>query len=215
MINIIKDKEAIYETDNYDVVLVGTSTHCLLCGSFQCKMGVKYPKMEEANNSTKYGDLTKLGKRLTIYDYDKPIISLLYICKYPPPNKIPYIDYEALEKCLITANAEFKGKKILTTILGGTPFDGRGDRDKCLEIMERCLTDVEVDVYDYNIIKLLEERTKLYKYFGGLKKQYTGNKKKIEELRKLHEEMMIKMYLSTRERLDKGKKTKKEYYGKK
>lgn len=214
MINIIKDKEAIYETENYDVVLIGTTTHCLLCGSFQCKMGYKYPIIEKVNNSTNYGDLNKLGKRLTITD-NKPIISLLYICKYPPPNKSVYVDYEALEKCLTTANAEFKGKKVMTTILGASQFDGRGDREKCLEIMERCLTDVDVDVYDYNIIKLLDERTQQWRYFQILKNQHKKDKKKIKEIEKLEEEMAIKTFITSREKLEKTKANRRSYYGKK
>ena len=85
MITIIKNKEAIYDTEKYEVVLVGVSTHNMLMGNFQGKIGVKYPIVEQANNNTAYGDLRKLGKRLTIDNLGegKPIISLMYICTYP------------------------------------------------------------------------------------------------------------------------------------
>jgi hypothetical protein len=162
MINIIKDVEPVYETEKYDVVLVGTSTHCMLSGSFQYKIGVKYPQVAEANNKTGYGDLRKLGKRVTVYD-TKPIISLLYMCTYP--TRKPTVDYEALEKCLKTANNEFKGKKVMTCILGATRFDGKGDREKCLEILERCTPDLDVDVYDYNMLSRIEEYLKIREFF--------------------------------------------------
>ena len=58
---IIKNKEPIYETENYDVILIGVSTHNTLMGNFQGKMGIKYPIVEKVNNKTPFGDLRKLG----------------------------------------------------------------------------------------------------------------------------------------------------------
>ena len=98
MVKIIKGKEAIYDVEDYDVVLMGISTHNTLMGSFQGKMNVKYPIIEKVINKTPYGDLRKLGKRITI-DETKPIICLMYICTYPS-RKDNFIDYDALEKCL-------------------------------------------------------------------------------------------------------------------
>ena len=49
---IIKNKEPIYETEDYDVVLIGVSTHNILMGNFQGKMGIKYPIVEKVNNQT-------------------------------------------------------------------------------------------------------------------------------------------------------------------
>ena len=41
MVKIIKGKEAIYDVEDYDVVLMGISTHNTLMGKFQGKMGIK------------------------------------------------------------------------------------------------------------------------------------------------------------------------------
>ncbi len=144
--NIVKDKDLIWDTDKYDVILVGTSIYNLLTQGFQSKMAVKYPYILEPNNSTPYADKRKYGKRLTIQG--EPIISLMYICGYPH-SKRDYLNYEALENCLATANGEFKGKKVATTILGTSPFDGNGDRERCLEIIEENNKNLNLTVYDY------------------------------------------------------------------
>ena len=41
--NIIKDSDLIWETDNFDVILVGTTIYCSLPDGFQRKMRRKYP----------------------------------------------------------------------------------------------------------------------------------------------------------------------------
>ena len=92
--NIIKDSDLIWETDNFDVILVGTTIYCSLPDGFQRKMRRKYPYIKDANNTTPYADPRKLGKRLTIQG--KPIISLCYISKFKTKNE--FIDYDALEK---------------------------------------------------------------------------------------------------------------------
>ena len=112
MLKIIKDKDPIWETDKFDVILIGTSIYNQLNGGFQSKIKYKYPIVDEKNRETKYADFSKLGTRITIND--TPTISLMYICGYPRPN-IDTVDYDSLTKCLLTANAEFRGKKVLTT----------------------------------------------------------------------------------------------------
>lgn len=194
LVTIIKNKEPIYETDNYDVILVGASTHNMLMGNFQGKLGVKYPIVEEVNNSTPYGDLRKLGKRITIDDLGKPIISLMYICTYPSIKK-SFLDYKALENCLNTANAEFKGKKVLTTVLGSTRFDGRGDKRKCLKLIEKCTKDLDLDVYDYNQISILDEVKRQVKYFKELKENYKEDKETLNKIKDMAIEMRKKTFL--------------------
>lgn len=194
MVTIVKDKEPIYETDRYDVVLVGVSTHNMLMGNFQCKLGVKYPIVEEVNNGTPYGDLRKLGKRITIDDIGKPIISLMYICTYPSIKK-EFVDYDALENCLNTANAEFKGKKVLTTVLGSTRFDGRGDKKRCIDIIKKCTNNLDVDVYDYTQISTLEEIRRQRKYFLKLKETYKDDKQMLNKIKEMAIEMRKQTYL--------------------
>jgi hypothetical protein len=192
-VKIIKDKECIYETENYDVVLVGVSTHNMLMGGFQGKMGVKYPIVKKTYESTPYGDLRKLGKRITFDDLT-PIISLMFICKYPS-RKNTFIDYEALENCLKTANAEFKGKKVMTTLVGSTRFDGKGDRDKCLKLLTECCKDLDLYIYDYEQITIREEYDRQVKYFKKLKDQYKDDNEMLEKIKEMSIEMKKKCFL--------------------
>ncbi len=189
MINIIKDKEPIWETDKYDVILVGTSIYNMLSNGFQSKLRLKYPYIEEINDSTNYGDLRKLGKRMTIQG--KPIISLMYIAKYPNSRR-EFIDYDALEHALSTANAEFRGKKVLTTMLGCSKFDGNGDKDKVLEIINRTANNLELDVYDY---LQLEKRKEIALHFKKIKEFETTEPEKFEQLWPIRKELIKDLYL--------------------
>lgn len=202
-VTIIKDTEPIYETEKYDVVLVGTSTHNDLRGNFQAKIGNKYPIVEKVNNKTPYGDLRKLGKRVTIDD-NTPIISLMYICTYPSRKK-DFIDYDALEKCLRTANAEFKGKKVMSTIIGSSNFDGKGDRKKCLKIIKECTKDLDLYLYDYEQITIKEEILRQEEYIKQLRKEYKEDKEKLKKINEIKIELRKQTFLPTNTYI-KGKK---------
>lgn len=191
MINFAKNKDLIWETDNYDVILVGTSIYCMLSNGFQGKMNLKYPFLEEENNKTSYGNLNKLGTRITIERENSPIISLMYICKHPHKTR-EFISYDALERCLRTAMAEFKGKKIATTLLGCSVFDGNGDRDKILGIMENCTKGYSLDVYDY---KQLDKNDEIELIKRKIISTKDTNPEKYQEMWNKREEIFKQMYL--------------------
>ena len=191
MINFAKNKDLIWETDNYDVILVGTSIYCMLSNGFQGKMNLKYPFLEEENNKTSYGNLNKLGTRITIERENSPIISLMYICKHPHKTR-EFISYDALERCLRTAMAEFKGKKIATTLLGCSVFDGNGDRDKILGIMEDCTKGYSLDVYDY---KQLDKNDEIELIKRKIISTQDTNPEKYQEMWNKREEIFKKIYL--------------------
>lgn len=185
---IIKDKELIYDTEKYDVILVGTSIYCMLTGGFQSKMRFKYPFLEPANDKTPYGDRRKLGTRLTFND-SKPIISLMYICNYPRRNRVS-IDYDAFEKCLLSANGEFSGLSVATTMIGMSNFDGNGDIEKCIELINKNTPNIDITLYDYQQKSRIEEQmdylNKIYKIRKTdkelHKKLYQKRKTKFKEL---------------------------------
>ena len=189
MLNIIKDKEPIWETDKYDVILVGTSIYCMLTNGFQSKMRLKYPYIDAINDSTNYGDSRKLGKRMTIQG--KPIISLMYIANYPHRKRV-FVDYDALEHAMATANAEFKGKKVLTTMLGCSRFDGNGDRDKVLEILKANSYNMDLDVYDYI---QLEKRKEISLYFKKLRSIEFTEPEKFNQLSPIKKQLIKELYL--------------------
>ena len=190
MLKIIKDKDPIWETDKFDVILIGTSIYNQLNGGFQSKIKYKYPIVDEKNRETKYADFSKLGTRITIND--TPIISLMYICGYPRPN-IDTVDYDSLTKCLLTANAEFRGKKIMATIIGSSQFDGNGDKDKCLKIIKDSTKDLDITLYDYEQKKRIDEIREQKMYLKSL--QYTDIEK-YNKLKNVFDLYLKKLYLN-------------------
>ena len=190
MLKIIKDKDPIWETDKFDVILIGTSIYNQLNGGFQSKMKYKYPIVDEKNRETKYADFSKLGTRITINN--TPIISLMYICGYPRPN-IDTVDYDSLTKCLLTANAEFRGKKVMATILGSSQFDGNGDKDKCLKIIKDSTKDLDITLYDYEQKKRADEIREQKMYLKSL--QYTDIEK-YNKLKDVFDLYLKKLYLN-------------------
>ena len=190
MLKIIKDKDPIWETDKFDVILIGTSIYNQLNGGFQSKIKYKYPIVDEKNRETKYADFSKLGTRITIND--TPTISLMYICGYPRPN-IDTVDYDSLTKCLLTANAEFRGKKVMATIIGSSQFDGNGDKDKCLKIIEDSTKDLDITLYDYEQKKRADEIREQKMYLKSL--QYTDIEK-YNKLKNVFDLYLKKLYLN-------------------
>ena len=116
----------------------------------------------------------------------------MYVCGYPRPNT-DTVNYEALERCLRTANAEFKGKKVLTTIVGASPFDGNGNKDRCLKIIEESTSDLEIWVYDYKQKKRKDEIEEQRCYLKSL--QYT-NEDKYNKLKAVFDLYLKKLYLN-------------------
>lgn len=190
MMTIVKDKDPIWDTDDFDVVLVGTSVYNQLNGGFQSKIRYKYPFIDEENRKTKYADYSKMGTRITVGN--EPSISLLYISgNYKTLSTT--LNYEALEKCLQTANAEFKGKKVVTTVLGSTRFDGRGDKEKCLKIIEENTSDLDLTVYDYEQKTRKEEIDEQNKYLSFLRRT---NQEKYQQLKSVFDLYLKKLYLN-------------------
>lgn len=189
---IIEGKDLIWYTDDYDVILIGTSVYNMLTQGIQSKMVVKYPdmKLEEANNATPYADMRKLGKRVTVEG--SPTVSLMYICGYPHSKRV-FLSYEGLQKCLDSANTEFRGKKVATTLLGTSRFDGNGDRTKCLEIIEKSTKGLDLDVYDYEQLRKRDEIKSVYQKFNEYAMR--GDWKTWYQLVDQKEEIIKKFYL--------------------
>ena len=188
MIEIVKDKDLIWDTDNFDVILVGTNIFCALSDGLQKKIRKKYPYVQEANNKTKYADQRKLGTRLTIDG--SPTISLCYICKYK--MKSEYLSYEALENCLKTADIEFAGKNVATTYMGSTYFDGYGDKDKIINIFNDSCKRMNLTIYDYEQLSRSEENKRQWLYIQSFKKK---DPEKYNEMVKWRKENWSKLYL--------------------
>ena len=174
-ITIIKDIDLITEVEKYDVILVGTNIYNLLSHGLQGEIAKKYNHVNELNLSTKYADMNKLGKRVTTKE-GTPIFSLCFIVKgynFRPDIEKEYLNYEALENCIKTANLEFQGLRVATSLMGCSQFDGKGDRERVLKLLETFGDKMGLYIYDYQ----QELRTKK-------SKQYVKRKNVLRLLKK-------------------------------
>ena len=159
MLSFIKDIDLFNDIEKYDVVLIGTNIYNTLGNGIQRKIRKKYPLVHKENLKTKYGDKSKLGTTLSI-DIGGTIIMLCYITGYPnarPDLSTDYLDYEALIKCLQFANSTLQGKKVATTLIGSSRFDGNGNRDKVLSLIKDNCNDLNITIYDYEQMSRDEE----------------------------------------------------------
>lgn len=150
MINIIENKELIYDIHLYDVILIGTSINNALGNGFQYQMKKAFPEIDIANKNTPYGDIRKLGTVQVVKKYDK-IFCLLYINKSRRrPDLCPdYLDYNALESCMKIINENFPNTKIASTLLGHSVYEGDGNKEQILNIIKNNSDNLNLTIYDY------------------------------------------------------------------
>lgn len=150
---VIQDVDLIDHVCEYDAVLVGTNLYCTMSQGFQRKVMLDYHYVYEANMSSKYGDKEKLGTLLECKSDGEPTFCLCFITEgynFRPDIMKDYLSYEALEKCLMLVDILYSGKKIACTMLGTSEFDGNGDKEKVMEIFNKCVTNADVTIYDYH-----------------------------------------------------------------
>ena len=151
MIKIIKDEDLYNHIGEYDLILIGTDINCMMSQGFQRKIMLNYPYVYSQNMETKYGDKGKLGTILECKEEGKPTFVLLYINSgnHRPDIKPVYVSYESIEKCMKLINILYKGKNIASTIIGSSKFDGNGDKDKIIEILNNNSDNINLTLYDY------------------------------------------------------------------
>lgn len=189
MINVIKDVDLFEHVSDYDAVLIGTNTYCTMSQGIQLKIMLNYHYVYEKNLETKYADPEKLGTILECKSDGEPTFCLCFITNsynFRPDLQKDFLSYESLEKCLRLVNLLYRGKKIATTLLGASRFDGNGDKDKIMEIFNNTIKDVDLTIYDYHQKSRAEEmkevrekelevkkrdRTEYYKMVAERKKQ--------------------------------------------
>lgn len=150
MITIIENKPLIYDVYNYDVILVPTSINNALGNGFQYEIKKSFPYVDEVNKTTAYGDVRKLGT-VQVTTVNNLTFCLLYINKgrYRPDLNPDYLNYEALESCMKLINEHFKDKKIASTILGHSIYEGNGDKEKIIDIIKNNSNNINLTLYDY------------------------------------------------------------------
>lgn len=152
--NIFIEEKLIEHIKEYDVVLIGTGIKNSMYNGFQKEIAVNFPEVEKINKETKYDDIKKLGTCQVITKYHKdgfPIFVLCYITKgrYRPDIKPDTLEYASLRTCFEIVNEHFKGKKVATTLMGSSKFEGGGDSKRIYQIIMDTCNDIDLDIYDY------------------------------------------------------------------
>ena len=84
-------------------------------------------------------------------------------------------------------------KKVMTTVIGASIFDGKGDKERVMEIIKKSLTDIDLTVYDYRQLKKKQEIQIKAKELWNI--QYTDLDKFHEVWPKRFEIVMKENYL--------------------
>lgn len=152
MVEIIEGESLIGHTSEFDVILIGTNCYQVMRNGIQYEIVRKFPYVQEANDNTKYADMSKVGTYIECKREGNPLIILGFI-SYGynfKGSEQEFIDYDGLINILRLINIIYKGKNIATTMIGCTPFDGNGDRQKVLNILNKYLNNLNVTIFDYN-----------------------------------------------------------------
>lgn len=190
MLNVIEGDDLYEHINEYDAILIGTGTYCSMSQGLQRKVMLNYPYVQEENMKTKYGDKKKLGTVLDCKENGKPTFILMYVYEgnFRPDKNKEYVSYESVEKCFKIINILYKDKKLASTIIGASKFDGNGDKNKLLKIIENNSSNINLTIYDYEQKSRSEE----------LKEQY-------EKEKKLKETDLEAYYDAVKERKEKAK----------
>ena len=196
MIEIVKDVDLAEHFSEYDAVLVGTNIYQQMANGVQLAVMLDYPYAYNKNLETRYGDPKKLGTVLECKEEGEPTFCLCFICKgnFRPDLYKDFLSYESLEKCLQLVNILYKGKRIAAPLLGASRFDGNGDRERILDIFNRCITDTDLTIYDY----YQKSREELWK------EQLTRELKMRDTDREAHKQMIRERKAMGEERFKKN-----------
>lgn len=151
MINIIKDVDLYGNIEQYDAILIGTGIYCSMSQGFQRDIMLNYPYVQEMNMETKYADKNKLGTILECKKNNSPTFVLMFINEgnFRPDLNSDYLSYDSLEKCLKIINILYRGKNVASTLLGASKFDGNGDKERILNIINNNIKDINLTIYDF------------------------------------------------------------------
>lgn len=148
MLTLIDGYNAIDETGRFDVVMFGTNIYGEMNGGFQKEIVEKYPYVRDENIRQPYGDLRRLGTRLTIHRGDDPIFTILYMCAQGKGGRVNGFRKDSYIHALQTANNEFKGKRVLSPIIGGSMWDGKQDKGEMISLLDTYVPDLNLFIFE-------------------------------------------------------------------
>lgn len=145
----IHDKPLIEDIFDYDVIIVGTGIHNALGNGFQYDVKINFPFVEETVKKTPYADTRKLGTVNVINTTPIFCVGFIHQGGYRKDLTPDYLNYDALTDVLKLVNDNFKNKRIATTLIGCSQFDGNGNREKVIDILENLDNNNTFYIYDY------------------------------------------------------------------
>lgn len=148
-IEIISNKPLIEDVFNYDIIIIGTGIHNALGNGFQYDVKINFPSVEDAVKKTPYADVRKLGTVIVIPG--KPTFCVGFIHKggFRKDLTPDFLSYESLKEVLILIDENFENKRIATTLIGCSLYDGNGDKNKVLDIFNNLSQKNSFFIYDY------------------------------------------------------------------
>ena len=149
MVTIIPNKPLIEDIFDYDVILIGTGIHNTLGNGFQHDIKINFPFVEDALKKTPYADKRKMGTVTVVNTTPCYCLCFIHSGGFNPYLNPVFLDYNALTDVLHLIDNNFENKRIATSFIGCSRFDGNGDKEKVLEIFNGLSGKNEYFIYDY------------------------------------------------------------------
>ena len=184
MVTYIDNVDLIYHVKEYDVILVGTTINNSLGNGFQKDVARSFRHVERANRATMYGDKKKLGTYLIVNGIPVFCLCYIYEARTNPSVRPDVLNYEALYRCLCQISDKFQGKRIATTLIGTSEFDGGGNVDKVKEILSAAFVNTDIDVYTYEQKNFRDVDAKRFNRIVTLRKEGKITREEYNSLKK-------------------------------
>ena len=155
-VTIVKDKFLIEDIKKYTIVLVPMSANNSMNSGFAYEIGLNFPPIREKVQTTPYGDRRKFGT-VSVFKDEGITFCICFMHTGGQSKQAEYVKYDSLADCLDLINIDFKGKTVASPILGSTKYDGRGDKEKIINIFKEHCTDIDLILYDYEERNFMDE----------------------------------------------------------
>ena len=155
-VTIVKDKFLIEDIKKYTIVLVPMSANNSMNSGFAYEIGLNFPPIREKVQTTPYGDRRKFGT-VSVFKDEGITFCICFMHTGGQSKQAEYVKYDSLADCLDLININFKGKTVASPILGSTKYDGRGDKEKIINIFKEHCTDIVLILYDYEERNFMDE----------------------------------------------------------
>ena len=155
-VTIVKDKFLIEDIKKYTIVLVPMSANNSMNSGFAYEIGLNFPSIREKVQTKPYGDRRKFGT-VSVFKDDGITFCICFMHTGGQSKQVEYVKYDSLADCLDLININFKGKTVASPILGSTKYDGRGDKEKIINIFKEHCTNIDLILYDYEERNFMDE----------------------------------------------------------